>query len=361
MKKLDWYILRQVLTAFITCMLIFTVIAVAVDSSEKTDDFVKSGLTGKQIIRQYYIGFVPYIWGMLYPLFVFIGVIYSTSRMAMRTEIIAILATGTTYNRWLRTYFAGGLFFAIVLWFAAAYYIPLANDLRSSFQAKYIDAPSPEEQSRPKAYYMRTDSNTYIGLKFFDTTSKTGSNFFLNRIKGRDLVYNLRADMISWEPASRKWKLQNVQVRTVGPMGERTEQQTEMLVDLHLQPGDLRRDQYLKDKLTTPELNAYIKAEELRGNEGVNTLKVEKYRRTSTCYSVILLTLIGAILAGRKTRGGSGLHLALGIVISVVFIMFDRFSTVFSVKGNLPPVLAAWVPNVLFTALAVYLYKKAPK
>ncbi|TCZ69578.1 LptF/LptG family permease [Flaviaesturariibacter aridisoli] len=361
MKKLDWYILRQLFLAFITCMLIFTVIAVAVDSSEKTDDFVKSGLTGRQIIRQYYIGFVPYIWGMLYPLFVFIGVIYSTSRMAMRTEIIAILATGTTYNRWLRTYLAGGLFFAVVLWFAARYYIPAANDLRSTFQARYIDGKSPDELAKPAAYYMRTDSNTYIGLKYFDTSSRMGNNFFLNRIKGRDLEFNLRADMIQWDSAARKWRLRNVTTRTVGPMGETIGQQAEMLMDLHLQPADLRRDQYIKDKLTTPELARYIAAEELRGNEGVNTLKVEQYRRTATSYSVVLLTLIGAILAGRKTRGGSGVHLALGIIISVVFIMFDRFSTVFSVKGNLPPLLAAWVPNLLFTFIAIYLYRKAPK
>jgi lipopolysaccharide export system permease protein len=208
MKKLDWYILRQLLITFITCMMIFTVIAVAVDSSEKTDDFVKSGLTGMQIIRQYYIGFVPYIWGMLYPLFVFIAVIYFTSRMAMRTEIVAMLATGTTYNRWLRTYLVGGTFFAVVLWFAAGYYIPKANELRSNFQATYIDKASPDELARGQSYYMRTDSNTYIGLKYFDTLTKTGNNFFLNRIKGHDLVYNERADMIKWDSAriaTGKW------------------------------------------------------------------------------------------------------------------------------------------------------------
>jgi lipopolysaccharide export system permease protein len=361
MKKLDWYILRQLLITFITCMMIFTVIAVAVDSSEKTDDFVKSGLTGMQIIRQYYIGFVPYIWGMLYPLFVFIAVIYFTSRMAMRTEIVAMLATGTTYNRWLRTYLVGGTFFAVVLWFAAGYYIPKANELRSNFQATYIDKASPDELARGQSYYMRTDSNTYIGLKYFDTLTKTGNNFFLNRIKGHDLVYNERADMIKWDSAHRNWKVVNITERTVGPKGEQVRQVPERYESLHFAPVDLRRDNYIKDKLTTPALARFIKAEELRGNEGVNTLKVELYRRTATSYSVILLALIGAILAGRKTRGGSGVHLALGIIISVVFIMFDRFSTVFSVKGNLHPFVAAWVPNILFTAIAIYLYRKAPK
>jgi lipopolysaccharide export system permease protein len=361
MKKLDWYILRQLLITFITCMLIFTVIAVAVDSSEKTDNFVHSGLSGREIIRQYYIGFVPYIWGMLYPLFVFIAVIYFTSRMAMRTEIIAMLATGTTYNRWLRTYLVGGVFFAIVLWFAAAYYIPKANDLRATFEARYVDSPSPDEVTRNNAHYMRIDSNTYIGLKYFDTLSKTGNNFFLNRIKGRDLIYNERADMIKWDSLKRKWKVVNITERSIGPKGEIIRVIPERYEELHFVPYDLRRDKYQKDKLTTPQLARYIKAEELRGNEGVNTLKVEYYRRTATSYSVVLLTLIGAILAGRKTRGGSGVHLALGIIISVVFIMFDRFSTVFSVKGNLHPFIAAWVPNVLFTCIAIYLYRKAPK
>jgi lipopolysaccharide export system permease protein len=361
MKKLDWYILRQVLMAFLTCMLLFTVIAVAVDSSEKTDDFVKSGLSSRQIFSQYYIAFVPYIWGMLYPLFVFIGVIYSTSRMAMRTEIIAILATGTTYNRWLSTYLVGGLFFGVTLWFAARYYIPAANDTRSVFLAKYVDAPTASEISRPNAYYMRTDSNTYIGLKYFDTSSQTGSNFFLNRVDGQKLVYNLRADAITWDKKKKQWQLRNVTEREVGPRNEVLRTSTELYRNLRFVPADLRRDAYLKDKLTTPQLDKYIAAEELRGNEGVNTLKVEKYRRTATCYSVILLTLIGAVLAGRKSRGGSGVHLALGIIISVVFIMFDRFSTVFSVKGNFPPMLAAWMPNIIFTAIGLWLYKKAPK
>ncbi|RYZ17614.1 MAG: YjgP/YjgQ family permease [Chitinophagaceae bacterium] len=361
MKKLDWYILRQLLVTFVTAMLIFTVIAVAVDSSEKTDNFVHSGLSGREIIRQYYIGFIPYIWGMLYPLFVFIAVIFFTSKMAQRTEIVAMLATGVTYNRWLRTYLVGGIFFAVVLWFSAAYFIPRANDLRATFEAKYVDSPSPEEVTRNNAHYMRTDSNTYVGLKYFDTLTKTGNSFFLNRIRGRQLVYNVRADMIKWDSSKRQWKLVNVTERIVGPMGETIRQVPERYENLHFVPYDLRRDKYQKDKLTTPELARYIKAEELRGNEGVNTLRVEYYRRTATSYSVVLLTLIGAILAGRKTRGGSGVHLALGIIISVTFIMFDRFSTVFSVKGNLHPVVAAWVPNFIFTFIAIYLYRKAPK
>lgn len=361
-KKLDWYILRQFFVTFIFCMLLFTVIAIAVDSSEKTDDFVKSKLSTYQIIREYYVGFVPYIWGMLYPLFVFIAVIFFTSRMALRSEIIAILATGTTYNRWLRTYLVGGVLFAIVLWFASRYGIPKANEIRSTFQATYTDSGDPGKNKYGSAsHYRRTDSNTYIGLRYFDTSAKGGGSFFLNRLKEGTLVYNLKAEYISWDAKRQEWKLTNVTERRIDSMSETLTQSPVMYMKLNFIPRDLRRDYYLKDKLSTPELTRLIKTEELSGNEGINTLKVERYRRSATPFSVLLLTFIGAVIAGRKSRGGSGLHLAIGIIIAASFLLLDRFSTVFSTKGNFPPLLAAWVPNIIFTFIAWYLYKRAPK
>src|SRR6478736_2170028 len=139
MKKIDWYILKKLFVTFFFCMFLFTIIAVAVDSSEKTDDFVKSGLTTSQIITQYYFGFIPYIWGLLFPLFVFIAVIFFTSRMATRSEIIAILATGASYNRLLRPYLVGGILFAIMLWLGNTYVIPKANKIKSNFQTTYFD------------------------------------------------------------------------------------------------------------------------------------------------------------------------------------------------------------------------------
>jgi lipopolysaccharide export system permease protein len=361
MKKLDWYILRQFLTTFVFCMLLFTVIAVAVDSSEKTDDFVRSGLSTGQIISNYYIGFIPYIWGILFPLFVFIAVIFFTSKMALRSEIVATLACGVTYNRWLRPYLIGGLFFATILWISARYVLPKANAIRSNFQAAYIDKNSGENKNTNSAYYLRTDSNSYVGLKSFDTASKTAYGFFLNRLKKEKLVYNLRAESMQWDTAHKNWKLNAVTERKVDSARETITQRPQMNINLHFAPDALRRDAYLKDNLTTPQLVAFIKAEELRGNEGVNTLKVERYRRSATPFSVLLLTLIGAIVAGRKVRGGSGFHLAVGIIIAVTFILFERFSSVFSVKGNLPPFVAAWIPNTIFSFIAIYLYRKAPK
>ncbi len=362
LKKIDWYILRQFLVTFLFCMLLFTVIAVAVDSSEKTDDFVQSGLSTGQIIAKYYVGFVPYIWGLLYPLFVFIAVIFFTSKMASRSEIVAILASGTTYNRWLRTYIIGGIFFSLILWFAARYAIPKANEIRGNFQSVYIDSGNPDvEGGGTSAHYKRVDPNTYVGIKYFDTASKSGSFFFLNRVKNDKLVFNLRAESIKWDTAKKNWLLINVVKRNVDSSREIVSQVSEMHIKLNFTPRDLRRDYYLKDKLTTPELIQHIQLEELLGTEGLNTLYVESYRRTATPFSVLLLTIIGAIVAGRKSRGGTGVHLAIGIVIAVGFIIFDRFSTVFSTKGDLPPIIAAWIPNIIFAIVAFYLYRRAPK
>src|SRR5258706_13538175 len=208
MRKLDWYILKKFIITFIFCLLLFTVIAVAVDSSEKTDDFVKAGLTTSQLIKKYYLGFVPYIWSLLFPLFVFIAVIFFTSRMATRSEVIAILASGTSYNRMLSPYLFGGLLLALVLWLGNRYWIPRANSIRSNFQSTYIDRNDPTKNQDfvgcNRCYYLRTDVNTFVGIHNYDTSTRSSRGFFLERIRNGKVYYNLRADMISWDYATKK-------------------------------------------------------------------------------------------------------------------------------------------------------------
>ncbi len=362
-KKLDWYILRKFFSTFLFCMMAFTILAVAVDSSENADRFVNTGLSTAQIFRQYYVGFVPYIWGLLFPLFVFIAVIFFTSKMALRSEVVAILASGTSYNRWLRPYLIGGGLMAVLLFVANRYGIPKANEVRSSFENKYMNsAAGPAQQSRcPNCFYKRIDSITYVGLKYYDAASKSANAFFLEKVKGNKVVYNLRADRIEWDSAKKNWKLINATERVIDSLHETVTQQPQKTIYLNLQPSELRKDEFLKDKLTSPELAQFISLEEQRATEGLAPLKVELIRRNATPFTVLLLTLIGAIIAGRKTRGGSGLHLAIGIVIAAAFILADRFSTVFATKSSFPPTLAAWMPNIVFTAVAYYLYRRAPK
>lgn len=362
MKILDWYIIKKLLITFVFCMLIFTIIAVAVDTSEKTDDFVKTGLSTGDIITKYFFGFIPHIWGLLFPLFVFIAVIFFTSSMAAKSEIISILASGVSFNRLLRPYFIGGIFLASIIWYANRYVIPKANVIRSDFEATYLDGGNPTATlDFTSSYYLQTDTNTYAGIKYYDTALKRSSGFFLEKIYDNKVNYNLRADAMVWDTAKKNWRLDNVIIREINGLQETVVRIPDTIINLNMQPRDLRKDQYLKDKMTTPELKEFIQWQELRGVEGLNTLKVEQYRRSATPVTVLILTLIGAVIASRKTRGGSGVHMAIGIAIAAVFIIADRFSTVFSIKGDLPPLIAAWMPNLVFIIVAIVLYRKAQK
>lgn len=365
MGKLDWYILKKLLVTFFFCMLLFTVVAVAVDSSEKADDFVKSGLSSSEIITRYYFGFVPHIWGLLFPLFVFIAVIFFTSKMAVKSEIIAILASGTSYQRMLRPYMVGGFILAGILWLGNRYLIPKANEIRSDFQSNYVDKDDPTKQGNrfgcDRCFYQRVDSNTYIGINSFDTATKTGAKFFMEKTHDNKVYYNVRSNNLRWDADSSEWVLLRAVERFVDSLGERTTLHDTLRFKLALRPDELTNDEYLKDKLSTPELKEFIAREELRGREGLSALRVEQYRRTATPAAVLLLTIIGAVIASRKTRGGSGMHLALGIIIAALFILSDRFSTVFATKGNLHPLVAAWLPNLVFSLVAWRLYRKTPK
>jgi lipopolysaccharide export system permease protein len=364
LKKIDRYILSKYLSTFFFCLLLLTAIVVVVDVSEKTDDFVKSKLPVSKIITDYYFGFVPRIDAMLFPLFVFIAVIFFTSKMATRSEVVAILSSGVSYRRFLLPYVVGGLFLSILLWFGYQYVVPKANKKWGDFETKYID-PNFGNNTGNNTYkqhiYFRNDSNTYIGIAGYDTVSKNGNGFFVQRFSNNKLLYNLRADNFNWDTAAKKWKLVNVTERTLNGITETIKRSTELKMNYDFKPVDLRKDEYLKDQMSTPVLNQFIIKERARGSEGLSTLLVERYNRDAIPVSVLILTIIGAVLASRKVRGGSGLHLALGVVISVLYILFSRFSIVFATKGSFTPFLAAWTPNFFFGLLAFYLYKKAPK
>lgn len=183
MKKLDWYILKKFLSTFVFTMVAITAIAVVIDTSEKADDFVKSGLTSWQIVTHYFVGFVPFIMSMIFPLMVFIAVIYFSSKMAGQSEFIAILAGGVKYNRMLRPYFIGAVLLAAIFWFASQYWVPRANEIRTNFQATYIDRNSSynSDPFRNSNYYLRVDSNTFVSMRYYDTARKLANNFY--RIK----------------------------------------------------------------------------------------------------------------------------------------------------------------------------------
>mgnify|MGYP001597863488 FL=1 len=363
MKIIDWYIIKKFFSTFFFCLLALTIIVVIVDLSEKTDDFSKTGLSAKAIITQYYFGFLPRIDAMLFPLFIFISVIFFTSKMATRSEIIAILSTGVSFGRYLRPYIVGGLLFTVFLWWCNQYVLPPANEKWANFNSKYIDYNygGYVNTSTISNKYFKLDSFSYAGIRYYDTASKNGSNFFIQRFKKNNLVYNLRAMNISWDTTTKGWRLNNVMVRTIDGLRETVKDTPVMQMKFNFKPRDLKIDEYMKDKLTTPELNEFIKLEKVRGSGDVNALLLEKQNRNANPVSVFVLTIIGACIASRKIRGGSGFHLAIGVLICVLYILVGRFASVFALKGNFNPIIAAWLPNLIFGILAWYLYRQSSK
>ncbi len=362
MKKIDRYILKKFLTTFFFCILLMTVVVVVIDISEKTDDFVRSKLGAWKIFTDYYCHFIPRIDALLFPLFVFIAVIFFTSKMADRTEVVAILSSGVSFRRFLRPYWIGGMSLTLLLWAGYHLVLPTANTKWNAFEAKYI--PSTLDYSKSFAtrnYYFRIDSNSYAGIRYYDSVSKSGGNFFIQKFTNNQLVYNLRSDAIAWDTAQKKWKLTGAQERVLTGDREEVKWIPTLFKQYNFKPRDLRVDEFLKDRLTTPELDEKIALERLRGTEGINTLLVERYNRDAIPVSVMILTLIGAILSSKKVRGGSGFHLAIGVILSVLYILFGRFALVFSTKGNFPALLAAWIPNLVFGVLTYFFYRRAAK
>ncbi len=363
MKVIDWYILKKFFVTFFFCLIALTVLVVIIDLSEKTDDFAKTGLPVSAIITQYYFGFIPRIDAMLFPLFIFIAVIFFTSKMANRSEVIAILSSGVSFARFLRPYIFGGFLFTAFLWWCNQYVLPPANQKWATFLSKYIDFnyAAYENTSTISNKYFKLDSFSYAGVRYYDTTNRSGNNFFIQRFQNTNLVYNLRAQSINWDTATKKWRLTNVVERSINGLKNQVVESPTKHMNFNFKPRDLQRDDYMKDKLTTPDLNEYIKLEKLRGSENVNTLLLEKHNRNANPVSVFVLTIIGASIASRKIRGGSGFHLAIGVLICVLYILVGRFSSVFSMKGNFNPIVAAWLPNVVFGILAWYLYIRNSK
>ena len=359
MTKIDWYILRKFIGTFIYSLMILLVISVVIDITEKVDDFMNNNLSLRTIVVDYYFGFIPHIAALLFPLFIFISVIFFTSKMAYRSEIIAILSAGVSFRRLLRPFWIGAFLFGGLLWLGNRWTVPNANRIRTTFENTYIHARDEGHTIYDKT--TRIDSFTYVTFGSYDPNYHSGSNFVLERVEGLNMTLKIRADRISWDSTQKKWRLDYVSLRRIKGLKETWWSKQDTTLKLALTPKEMEEAKNLQEAMTTPELDRFIAREEIRGAEGLNIYYVEKYRRTAAAAAVVILSLIGAIIASRKVRGGSGLHLALGIVISATYIIFLQFSTVFSTKANLNPLLAVWIPNFVFGAVAIWLYMRAPK
>lgn len=310
-------------------------------------------------IFNYYKDFIPHITALLFPLFIFIATIFFTSQLAYKSEIIAILASGTSFQRFLRPYLLGGGFLCLISLIANHWIIPNANKERLAFEDRYIHNATVVSD---KNVHLRLSKDLYVFLQTYDYTTNMGYHFTAEKIDGTLLKEKIMADHVSYDSVKKIWKLYSLTIRTNDGIKESLRFEAERDVKYPgFTPKDLNADEAIKEALTTPELNRYIAKEQLRGRENLNFYFVEKHRRTAQPFAGMILTIIGCCIASKKVRGGSGLHLALGIAISALYIMFLQLSTTFSTKASLNPFIAVWIPNIIFGFVALRLYRNQTK
>ena len=355
MKKIDWYIVKKFYSTFFFAIMVLAVISCVIDYSEKVDNIV-SKKAPLLVVLNYYKNFVPHITALLFPLFLFIATIFFTSKIAYKSEVIAILSSGVSFRRFLRPYAIGGGFLCLVSLLANHYVIPVANEQRIDFENTYINDGNYKYVS--DNLHLGIAKDTYIYLQNFNYGNYTGNRFSAEHMQGTLLKEKLMADYVTYDTVKKVWHLHNVVIRTNDTLKEQIKKIPEMEVKYPFTPEDLNKTDAIKEALTTPQLDAYIGTEKLRGRENLNFYYIEKHRRTAQPFAGFILTIIGACIASRKIRGGSGFHLALGIAISAVYIMFLQTSTTFATKASLDPLIAVWIPNFIFGGLAYYLYRR---
>jgi lipopolysaccharide export system permease protein len=338
--------------------MIIVAIVVVVDYTEKADDFIEKKAPTSEIILDYYLNFIPYWANYISPLMIFIATVFMTANMAAKTEIIAILSSGVSFMRFMRPYILGATVVAIITFFMVGWVIPKANKTRLAFENKYIKS---QYYFSGRDIHLKIAPEIYAYLESYSNVSKTGFRFTLERIRGTKLLEKLSAEQIVWNPEKKKWKIEDYKIRKLNGDLHSLVRGTSIDSSLNMYPKDFESDYNLYETFTLDELDTYINQIISRGSDGVETYLIEKYQRYSSPFAVFILTIIGVILSARKTRGGVGIQIALGFVLAFVYIMFFILSKGIAEKGGIPPLLAVWLPNLVFSFIGIVLYKTVPR
>ena len=358
MKKIDWYILKKFLGTFVFIMLLLILITVVIDVSEKIDNFLDGTATWREIVFSYYLSFIPYIVAMLAPFFVLVSVIFFTSQLADRSEIIAILNSGTSYYRFLWPYFIGAVILGGGLWYSNNYLVPASNKRRLAFENKYVNKFT---NNLAYNFHRQIRPGMFMYVENYRPVDAVGFRFSIDKFENGKMAFKLRSDKIEWDKKINKWRVYNFYSREMHPTGDIIKTGMEFDSTYNFTPESFSVTSDRKDEMTTPRLADYIDHMKKAGSNDIEFYEVELYRRTSGAFSVFIMTLIGVSLASRKLRGGLGWHLVLGVALCSIFEIIMKFSVTFSTNSSLPPVVGVWIPNVIFGFVAIYLTVKAPK
>ncbi len=359
MKTLDWYIIKKFLVTFFFAIFLLSAIAIVIDITEKIDEFINNKAPLHAIIVDYYLNFIPWIGLMLAPIFVFISVVYFTSRLTENTEIICMLNGGVSFYRLLYPYMLTATFLALLFGYYNHHLLPKSNKVKIKFEETY--ASKKNQRTSDINYHFQIGKDTFIYTQSFDIFNNSGYKVTLEEIKNKMQGYKFSADNMQWDSTKHKWKLLNWTCRKNVGKYDSLSKGGDTLMTLPVTPKEYAKQNYDIETMTTKELNRFIIDQIHKGNENVKIYEVERYRRTALPFSTIILTLIAVAMTTKKVRNGMGLYIVAGMLLSGAYIIIQQFSTVFATKGNLDPLIAVWIPNFIFGMIAVLLVLRAPK
>ncbi|MCC8134377.1 MAG: LptF/LptG family permease [Tannerellaceae bacterium] len=357
LKRLDWYIIKKFLETYFFAILLIITISVVFDINEKIDKFLQPEVPLDAIILDYYLNFIPYFANLFSPLFTFIAVIFFTSKLADNSEIIAMLASGMSFRRLMLPYAISAGIIALVTFVLGSYIIPPANETRIEFQNTYIRN---KKTDVVRNFQVEIEPGVIAYFDRYDDRSGMGYRFSLENFEGKQLISRLTANSTKYD-SLYQWTVIDYIIRDFDGMRENVTTGSRKDTTLTIIPSDFLISATDCETMTTPELATYINRQKKRGIGNIQTFQIEYHKRYASIMAAFILTSIGASLSSRKIKRGMGLNIGIGLALSFSYILFTTVTATFAINGSVSPMVAAWIPNILYTFIAIYLYRKAPR
>ncbi len=358
-KIIDRYIMRKFLGTYLFAIALIIVVVVIFDAAEKIDDFTERKASLNAIIFDYYLNFIPFFINQFSGLFTFIAVIFFTSKLAYNTEIVAILSGGASFKRLMWPYFLSAMIIALLSMSLNLYVIPKANEKRVAFEIKYFKKASSVRYDRH--IYRQIAPEVFAYIRDFSEANNRASYLAIEKYEGREIVSSVEAADVKFDEQTGRWTAPKYIERVYDGEGEKFMRRTKLDTVLGLSPIELGHVEQIVQTMNIGELVDFIDNQRAKGSDMIATFEVERHRRFAYPFSTFILTLIGVSLSSRKVRGGTGLHIGIGIGLCFSFILFSRFAEEFAKSGVIPAGIAVWIPNIIYMVIAIYLYRKAPK
>ncbi|MBO5699364.1 MAG: LptF/LptG family permease [Bacteroidaceae bacterium] len=356
-SRIDWYIIKKFLGTFFFSIVLILSIAIVFDLTEKLDDFFDSNAPLRAIVFEYYLNFIPYYMNMFAPLFIFISVIFFTSKMATNSEIIAMLAGGMSFRRIMFPYFFSAFLLGVGSFLMGGYVIPPASKGLLDFENKYVKRFKTEHARNVQ---MEVEPGVILYIESYQIRTNRGYRFSLEKFEDKTLVSRLTAERVEWV-SDYVWQLEKYVLREFDGMREHLVRGAKMDTTIMVQPSEFFITSQEATQMTNPELTNYLEKQAQRGVGNIQAFKNEFHKRFASPIAAFIMTLIGVSLSSRKVRGGMGLHMGLGIALTAIYILFSTVSTSFSVNGSMSPFMAVWMPNFVFLLIGMALYWRTPK